>query len=113
MPICVTALCGRVSVQAQAGFAPAAIIPKEAVPIDPKQERHISMQSAKSPETAATSAQKKNGKKKKNKPCRSIFGTIMRFIGCLLCVCVMAASAGAVLLSLYVVQVTGRQAGPG
>ena len=65
MPICVTALCGRVSVQAQAGFAPAAIIPKEAVPIDPKQERHISMQSAKSPETAATSAQKKNGKKKK------------------------------------------------
>ena len=64
MPICVTALCGRVSVQAQAGFAPAAIIPKEAVPIDPKQERHISMQSAKSPETAATSAQKKNGKKK-------------------------------------------------
>ena len=106
MPICVTALCGRVSVQAQAGFAPAAIIPKEAVPIDPKQERHISMQSAKSPETAATSAQKKNGKKKKNKPRRSIFGTIMRFIGCLLCVCVMAASAGAVLLSLYVVQVT-------
>ena len=67
MPICVTALCGRVSVQAQAGFAPAAIIPKEAVPIDPKQERHISMQSAKSPETAATSARKKNGKKKKNK----------------------------------------------
>ena len=106
MPICVTALCGRVSVQAQAGFAPAAIIPKEAVPIDPKQERHISMQSAKSPETAATSARKKNGKKKKNKPRRSIFGTIMRFIGCLLCVCVMAASAGAVLLSLYVVQVT-------
>ena len=106
MPICVTALCGRVSVQAQAGSAPAAIIPKEAVPIDPKQERHISMQSAKSPETAATSAQKKNGKKKKNKPRRSIFGTIMRFIGCLLCVCVMAASAGAVLLSLYVVQVT-------
>ena len=106
MPICVTALCGRVSVQAQAGFAPAAIIPKEAVPIDPKQERHISMQSAKSPETAATSAQKENGKKKKNKPRRSIFGTIMRFIGCLLCVCVMAASAGAVLLSLYVVQVT-------
>ena len=49
---------------------------------------------------------KKNGKKKKNKPRRSIFGTIMRFIGCLLCVCVMAASAGAVLLSLYVVQVT-------
>ena len=106
MPICVTALCGRVSVQAQAGSAPAAIIPKEAVPIDPKQERHISMQSAKSPETAATSARKKNGKKKKNKPRRSIFGTIMRFIGCLLCVCVMAASAGAVLLSLYVVQVT-------
>ena len=106
MPICVTALCGRVSVQAQAGFAPAAIIPKEAVPIDPKQERHISMQSAKSPETAATSARKKNGKKKKNKPRRSIFGTIMRFIGCLLCVCIMAASAGAVLLSLYVVQVT-------
>ena len=93
-------------VQAQAGFAPAAIIPKEAVPIDPKQERHISMQSAKSAETAATSAQKKNGKKKKNKPRRSIFGTIMRFIGCLLCVCIMAASAGAVLLSLYVVQVT-------
>ena len=30
----------------------------------------------------------------------------MRFLGCLLCVCVMAASAGAVLLSLYVVQVT-------
>ena len=75
-------------------------IPKEAVPIDPKQERHISMQSAKSPETAATSARKKNGKKKKNKPRYSIFGTIMRFIGCLLCVCVMAASAGAVLLSL-------------
>ena len=76
MPICVTALCGRVSVQAQAGFAPAAIIPKEAVPIDPKQERHISMQSAKSQETAATSARKKNGKKKKTKKKSRTFSNI-------------------------------------
>ena len=31
-----------------------------------------------------------------------------RFIGCLLCVCVMAASVGGVLLSMYIVQVTAN-----
>ena len=80
---------------------------KEAVLIDPKQERRISMQGAKTPQDAATAAnggpnQKKTPKKKR----RSIVGYVFRFIGCLLCVCVMLGSVGAVLLSMYVVQVT-------
>ncbi|WP_302201335.1 transglycosylase domain-containing protein [uncultured Gemmiger sp.] len=33
-------------------------------------------------------------------------GSIFRFIGCLLCVCVMLCSVGGVLLSMYIVQVT-------
>ena len=99
MPICVTALCGRVSVQAQAGSAPAAIIPKEAVPIDPKQQRHISTDGVKTPQNAA-------GTPKPKKKRFSIVKFILQFIGCLLCVGVMACSVGAVLLSMYVVQVT-------
>ena len=80
---------------------------KEAVPIDPTEQRHISMQGAKGPGNAAGTAKngKKSGKNKKKRR-HSIFGYVMRFIGCLLCVCVMAASVGGVLLSLYVVQVT-------
>lgn len=78
--------------------------PKEAVPIDPKEQRHISMQGAKGPGNAAGPNGKKPKKNKKRK--HSVFGYIMRFIGCLLCVVVMACSVGAVLLSLYVVQVT-------
>ena len=78
--------------------------PKEAVPIDPKEQRHISMQGAKGPGNAAGQNGKKPKKNKKRK--HSVFGYIMRFIGCLLCVVVMACSVGAVLLSLYVVQVT-------
>lgn len=46
------------------------------------------------------------GPKKKKKKRRSVVGSIFRFIGCLLCVCVMLCSVGGVLLSMYIVQVT-------
>lgn len=81
---------------------------KEAVPIDPKQQRHISTEGVK-PANAAGSDKKPKPKKKKRR--RSIFGYVIRFIGCLLCVCVMAGSVGAVLLSMYVVQVTADEDG--
>jgi len=35
---------------------------------------------------------------------------IFRFIGCMLCLCIMAASVGGVLLSMYIVQVTADDA---
>lgn len=80
---------------------------KEAVPIDPKQQRHISTDGVK-PANAAGSKKEKPKKKKRR---RSIFGYIVRFIGCLICVCIMLGSVGAVLLSMYVVQVTADEDG--
>lgn len=94
------------------GASPSAIQPKpakEAVPIDPKQQRHLSTQGAKVPGDAPNSA--KGGKKPAKKKRRSIFGMIMRFIGCLICVCIMLGSVGAVLLAMYVVQVTADPEG--
>ncbi len=41
---------------------------------------------------------------------RSIIGMIFSFIGCMLCLCIMAASVGGVLLSMYIVQVTADDA---
>ena len=82
-------------------------IPKEAVPIEPKQQRHISTDGVKT--TAGATGQPgapapKNKKKPKKR--RSIIGMIFSFIGCMLCLCIMAASVGGVLLSMYIVQVT-------
>lgn len=48
--------------------------------------------------------------KKKPKKRRSIIGMIFSFIGCMLCLCIMAASVGGVLLSMYIVQVTADDA---
>ena len=81
--------------------------PKEAVPIEPDQQRHISTDGVKT--TAGATGQPgapapKN--KKKTKKRRSIIGMIFSFIGCMLCLCIMAASVGGVLLSMYIVQVT-------
>lgn len=81
--------------------------PKEAVPIEPNQQRHISTDSVKT--TAGATGQPgapapKNKKKPKKR--RSIIGMIFSFIGCMLCLCIMAASVGGVLLSMYIVQVT-------
>ena len=50
-------------------------------------------------------------KPKKKKRRRSIFGYIVRFIGCIICLGIMACSVGGVLLSMYVVQVTADDAG--
>ena len=81
--------------------------PKEAVPIEPKQQRHISTEGVKTTAGATgqpgASAPKKQKKPKKR---RSIIGMIFSFIGCMLCLCIMAASVGGVLLSMYIVQVT-------
>ena len=81
--------------------------PKEAVPIEPNQQRHISTDGVKT--TAGATGQPgapapKNKKKPKKR--RSIIGMIVSFIGCMLCLCIMAASVGGVLLSMYIVQVT-------
>ena len=81
--------------------------PKEAVPIEPKQQRHISTDGVKT--TAGATGQPgapapKNKKKPKKR--RSIIGMIFSFIGCMLCLCIMAASVGGVLMSMYIVQVT-------
>ena len=81
--------------------------PKEAVPIEPNQQRHISTDGVKT--TAGATGQPgapapKNKKKPKTR--RSIIGMIFSFIGCMLCLCIMAASVGGVLLSMYIVQVT-------
>ena len=85
--------------------------PKEAVPIEPKQQRHISTDGVKT--TAGATGQPgapapKNKKKPKKR--RSIIGMIFSFIGCMLCLCIMAASVGGVLLSMYFVQVTADDA---
>ena len=81
--------------------------PKEAVPIEPNQQRHISTDGVKT--TAGATGQPgapapKNKKKPKKR--RSIIGMIFSFLGCMLCLCIMAASVGGVLLSMYIVQVT-------
>lgn len=81
--------------------------PKEAVPIEPNQQRYISTDGVKT--TAGATSQPgapapKNKKKPKKR--RSIIGMIFSFIGCMLCLCIMAASVGGVLLSMYIVQVT-------
>ena len=85
--------------------------PKEAVPIEPKQQRHISTDGVKT--TAGATGQPgapapKNKKKPKKR--RSIIGMIFSFIGCMLCLCIMGASVGGVLLSMYIVQVTADDA---
>lgn len=85
--------------------------PKEAVPIEPNQQRHISTDGVKT--TAGATSQPgapapKNKKKPKKR--RSIIGMIFSFIGCMLCLCIMAASVGGVLLSMYIVQVTADDA---
>lgn len=85
--------------------------PKEAVPIEPNQQRHISTDGVKT--TAGATGQPgapapKNKKKPKKR--RSIIGMIFSFIGCILCLCIMAASVGGVLLSMYIVQVTADDA---
>ena len=85
--------------------------PKEAVPIEPNQQRHISTDGIKT--TAGATGQPgapapKNKKKPKKR--RSIIGMIFSFIGCMLCLCIMAASVGGVLLSMYIVQVTADDA---
>ena len=85
--------------------------PKEAVPIEPKQQRHISTDGVKT--TAGATGQPgapapKNKKKPKKR--RSIIGMIFSFIGCMLCLCIMAASVGGVLLSMYIVQVPADDA---
>lgn len=81
--------------------------PKEAVPIEPNQQRHISTDGVKTT-TGATSQPGAPAPKNKKKPKkrRSIIGMIFSFIGCMLCLCIMAASVGGVLLSMYIVQVT-------
>lgn len=85
--------------------------PKEAVPIEPNQQRHISTDGVK---TTAGATGKPGApapkNKKKPKKRRSIIGMIFSFIGCMLCLCIMAASVGGVLLSMYIVQVTADDA---
>ena len=80
---------------------------KEAVPIEPKKERHISTDGVKS--SGATGqfgpVNPKDAKKKKKKR-RSIPMMILRFIGCLFCVFVMLGSVAGVVLAMYIVQVT-------
>ena len=105
----VTAFFGRCTVRF-AGADPN--IPKEAVLIDPKQQRHISTQGAKAqPDAAQTGTIPAQGGKKKKKHKHSVVGYIFRFIGCVLCLCIMAASVGAVVLSMYIVQVTADDSG--
>lgn len=48
----------------------------------------------------------KDQKPKKKKKRRSIAGMVLRFIGCVFCVCIMLGSVAGVLLSMYIVQVT-------
>lgn len=48
----------------------------------------------------------KDQQSKKKKKRRGIAGMILRFIGCVFCVCIMLGSIAAVLLSMYIVQVT-------
>ena len=85
--------------------------PKEAVPIEPNQQRHISTDGVKTT-TGATGQPGAPAPKNKKKPKkrRSIIGMIFSLIGCMLCLCIMAASVGGVLLSMYIVQVTADDA---
>ena len=82
---------------------------KEAVPIEPKKERHISTDGVKSNNGATgqfNPVNPQDPKKKKKKKRRSIPVMILRFIGCVFCVCIMLGSVAGVLLSMYIVQVT-------
>lgn len=71
------------------------------------------MQGARTQQDAAAPAAKKGGKKpnRPKKKRRSIIGYILRFIGCVFCLGIMACSVGGVLLSLYIVQVTADDEG--
>lgn len=85
--------------------------PKEAVPIEPNQQRHISTDGVKTtPGATGQPGAPAPKNKKKPKKRRSIIGMIFSFIGCMLCLCIMAASVGGVLLSMYIVQVTADDA---
>ncbi len=82
---------------------------KEAVPIEPKKERHISTDGVKANNGATgqfNAVNPQDPKKKKKKKRRSIPVMILRFIGCVFCVCIMLGSVAGVLLSMYIVQVT-------
>ena len=91
---------------------PCALIyrPKEAVPIEPKQQRHISTEGVKTTAGATGWPGAPAPKNRKTEKRRSIIGMIFSFIGCMLCLCIMAASVGGVLLSMYIVQVTADDA---
>ena len=85
------------------------ILAKEAVPIDPKQSRHIQTDGAKAPDPQGAAAAGPAGKKKKpkkKKPHFSVWGYIWRTFACLFCLVVMACSVGGVVLAMYIVQVT-------
>jgi penicillin-binding protein 1A len=86
---------------------------KEAVLIDPKQPRRISVDGAKSngasapQSTSPAQGDAQNPKKKKKRKHRhSVFGYIVRFLASILCLLVMLGSVGGVVLAMYVVQVT-------
>ena len=83
---------------------------KEAVPIDPKQPRHLTTQGAKAPGADPNGAAK-GARKPKKKKGRTVFGYILRIIGCVFCLGIMVCSVAAVLLSMYVVQVTADPEG--
>ncbi len=99
----------------RAGTAgPKAISPKEAVPIDarktPQNGPDAPQGGTPAPAEGTAGAAPAKRRKKKKKKRRNIFLMLLRgiftLIGCVICLCVMAASVGAVLLSMYVVQVT-------
>lgn len=97
MPICVTARSAAAS-----EYNPM----KEAVPIDSNQKRRVSTQGARS--SAGAPASGKGGPKKKTKKITvgGVLGGFFRFLACILCLCVMVGSVGAVVLAMYVAQVT-------
>ena len=85
---------------------------KEAVPIDPKKERHISVDGAKNAsDSAQNAANPAAGGKKKKKPRKrrhSVWGYIWRTLVCLFCVGIMACSVAGVFLAMYIVEVTAN-----
>ena len=85
---------------------------KEAVPIDPKKERHISVDGAKNAsDPAQNAANPAAGGKKKKKPRKrrhSVWGYIWRTLVCLFCVGIMACSVAGVFLAMYIVEVTAN-----
>lgn len=81
---------------------------KEAVPIDPKKPRHISVDGAKAPDPQNAETSGAGGKKKKKKSRKhfTVWGYIWRTFACLFCLCIMACSVAGVALAMYIVQVT-------